>query len=231
MAGKDLTLLFCKRRVERSIESLVLLTWTVRRGGEGGREVRGLDDNWVVRVGGEPEGAVGGEGGAAHSLEGDDVEAVRRGLEVDEVEGAGEGERRRVLVEDVERRRSLARTGVHGREERLQGLVTRTRSPVPGEGGNWSRSLGLGHDRHPSHHLVHCVERALLLTLPLHQLLNVHLLLHNILRHFLTPGPRLGHFVLVHNVPMYRSQEQPAEFVLKAKADLFNKSSLNKHEI
>jgi len=199
VAGKDLT----------------LFIWTVRRRGEWWREVRGLDHHWVVRVGREPQGAAGGEGGAAHRLPGDDVEAVRRGLEVDKVEGAGQGERRRVLVEDVERRRSLARAGVHGREERLQGLVTRTRSPVPGEGGHGGRSFRLGHDRHPSHHLVHCVERDILLTLPLHQLLNVHLLLHDILRHFLTPKPRLGHFALIHNVPMYRSQQQSfAEFVL-----------------
>jgi len=199
VAGKDLT----------------LFIWTVRRRGEWWREVWRLDHHWVVRVGWEPQGAGGGEGGAAHRLPGDDVEAVRRGLEVDKVEGAGQGERRRVLVEDVERRRSLARAGVHGREERLQGLVTRTRSPVPGEGGHGGRSFRLGHDRYSSHHLVHCVERALLLTLPLHQLLNVHLLLNDILRQFLTPKPRLGHFALVHNVPIYRSQQQSsAEFVL-----------------
>ena len=52
---------------------------------EGWWELGRLNYNRVVRVGGEPEGAAGGEGGAAHGLEGDHVEAVRVWLEVDQV--------------------------------------------------------------------------------------------------------------------------------------------------
>ena len=52
--------------------------------------LRRLDNNWVVGVGGEAERADGGEGGEARGLEGDDVDSVRGGLQVDEVEGPGE---------------------------------------------------------------------------------------------------------------------------------------------
>ena len=52
--------------------------------------LRRLDNNWVVGVGGEAERADGGEGGEARGLEGDDVDSVRGGLQIDEVEGPGE---------------------------------------------------------------------------------------------------------------------------------------------
>ena len=52
--------------------------------------LRRLDNNWVVGVGGEAERADGGEGGEARGLEGDDVDSVRGGLQVDEVEWPGE---------------------------------------------------------------------------------------------------------------------------------------------
>ena len=54
--------------------------------GEGWWKLRRLNNNGMVGVGGEPQGTAGAEGGAAHSLEGDDVDAVGRGLEVDQVE-------------------------------------------------------------------------------------------------------------------------------------------------
>ena len=52
--------------------------------------LRRLDNNWVVGVCGEAERADGGEGGEARGLEGDDVDSVRGGLQVDEVEWPGE---------------------------------------------------------------------------------------------------------------------------------------------
>ena len=45
--------------------------------GEGWWKLRRLNNNRMVGVGGEPQGTVGGEGGTAHSLEGDDIDAVR----------------------------------------------------------------------------------------------------------------------------------------------------------
>lgn len=51
--------------------------------------LRRLDNNWVVGVGGEAERADGREGGEPRGLEGDDVDAVWGGLEVDQVERAG----------------------------------------------------------------------------------------------------------------------------------------------
>lgn len=43
---------------------------------EVGWKLRGLYNNWVVGVGREAQGTVGGEGGTAHGLEGDDIDAV-----------------------------------------------------------------------------------------------------------------------------------------------------------
>ena len=54
---------------------------------------------WVCR---KAQGTAGGEGGAAHRLEGDHVEAVRVWLEVDQVEGPGQREGGRARAVDVE---------------------------------------------------------------------------------------------------------------------------------
>ena len=60
--------------------------WLTRRDWrEGVRQLRRLYNNRVMWVCREAQGAAGGEGGAAHGLEGDHVEAVRVWLEVDQV--------------------------------------------------------------------------------------------------------------------------------------------------
>ena len=65
--------------------------------------LRRLNDNWVMRVGGEAEGTDRREGGEARGLEGDDVHAVGRGLEVDQVERPGQGQWRRTLAVNLGR--------------------------------------------------------------------------------------------------------------------------------
>jgi len=65
--------------------------------------LRRLNNNWVMRVGGEAEGADRGVGGEARGLEGDDVDTVGRGLEVDQVERPGQWQRRRPLAVNLGR--------------------------------------------------------------------------------------------------------------------------------
>jgi len=77
--------------------------------------LRRLDNNWVVGVGGEAERADGGEGGEARGLEGDDVDTVRGGLKVDEVEGPGERQGGRALAVDMGRGHHVVVTGARAR--------------------------------------------------------------------------------------------------------------------
>jgi len=62
-----------------------------------------LDNHRMMRMGGKAEGADGRESGEARGLEGDDVDAVWGGLEVDKVERPGQGEGGRALAVDLGR--------------------------------------------------------------------------------------------------------------------------------
>ena len=73
----------CKRNVRWT---WTVRVWLTRRDWrEGVWQLRRLYNNRVMWVCREAQGAAGGEGGAAHGLEGDHVEAVRVRLEVDQV--------------------------------------------------------------------------------------------------------------------------------------------------
>lgn len=90
---------------------------TIRSSGNSLRIVerlRRLDNNWVVGVSGEAERADGREGGESRGLEGDDVDAVWGGLEVDQVERSGEGQRGRALAEDMRRGHHVVIPGTGG---------------------------------------------------------------------------------------------------------------------
>ena len=65
-------------------------------------------------MGREPQGTAGSEGGTADSLEGDDVDAVGRGLEVDQVERPGQGQRRRPLAVNLGRSHHVVIRGDRG---------------------------------------------------------------------------------------------------------------------
>ena len=69
----------------------------------------------MVGVGGEAERADGREGGESRGLEGDDVDAVWGWLEVDQVEGPGQGQRRRALAVDMGRGHQVVIPGAGGR--------------------------------------------------------------------------------------------------------------------
>lgn len=78
-------------------------------------------------MGGEAERADGREGGEPRGLEGDDVDAVWGGLEVDQVERAGQGQRGRALAVDVGRGHHVVIPGAggghhHGARDHLKGV-------------------------------------------------------------------------------------------------------------
>ena len=140
---------------------------------EGWWELGRLNYNRVVRVGGEPEGAAGGEGGAANSLERDHVDTVRSGLEVDQVEWSSQGQGRRPGAVDLEGRPSLLLLGV------LLVLVSQASSSLSEPEGRTARpSSWLGnYGGAAGYHLVHRGEgeggeRGLPALLLLHQLLH-----------------------------------------------------------
>ena len=154
-------------------------------------------------MGGEPQGTAGSEGGTAHSLEGDDIDAVGRGLEVDQVERTSQGQGGRPGAVDMERRGLLVLLGELAGSSLTSGvhqdwLVSRLLEPE----GRTPRTSGTssGLRNHGSlHDLVHGGDGGLHLRplLLLHQLLHtdtVHLLhRHGLLcSGLLTFGP--GHF-------------------------------------
>ena len=98
--------------------------------------LRRLDNNWVVGVSGEAERADGGEGGEARGLEGDDVDSVRGGLQVDEVEGPGERQGGRALAVDMGRGHHVVVSGTRARGMHHHG----TRGHLKGV---WVHILGL----------------------------------------------------------------------------------------
>ena len=137
---------------------------------EGWWQVGRLNYNRVVRVGWEPEGAAGGEGGAAHSLEWDHVDAVWSWLEIDQVKWSSQGQGRRAGAVDLEGRSSLLLLLV------LVSLASSSLSEPEGRTARTSSWLG-NYRGAAGYHLVHRGEgqggeRGLPALLLLHQLLH-----------------------------------------------------------
>ena len=150
-------------REEDRITVMLILRLTSH--GESCWELGGLNDNRMVRVGWESQGAAGSEGGTADSLERNHVDPVGSGLEVDQVEGASQGQGGRTRAVDLERRNLLL-------------LLQLTTSSLPSrlelepEGGTACPSRGLGNHRALHHHLVHGGDGLVRDLLLLQQLLN-----------------------------------------------------------